>query len=746
MTSIERSTSADILSISTKKHSCILCQQRKVKCDKGQPCSGCRKAQVLCEYRNPQPTKRRPRKAAVLGLHARVARYEQLLIKFGINIEDAIAEDPDLLANKGGSAADSIGPRNQFHGVSPCRVPSMSSDGEETITAHAQSPSGNGDSVHEARENMVLPEEGSTQLTNGNLWRPVDQGLHHLNSDVTNQDYTQNQDLHLPSRSNLDIASKCSPPDDAQFLFDPEIGDVLDATAYHPEPTITRRLWNVFRDNVDPLVKLFHAPTTEKLLFENIDPARMGQVPANVNALLFSIYHLAVISMSAEDTLASIGEPKDLLSRRYRKCCQAALTRACLLRTSDIITLQAFTLYLLGERLICDAASMWVLSGIAVRIGQRMGLHKETGSAHLSPFQREMRRRLWWQIVVLDRTSSEVTNIGAANVDWDTKLPANLDDRDLNQDMQELPKDREGATEMMFVRMRYELGQFFKTLKCGEHARNEYDASWTRLKHPSVSLVEKDRALAEITSHFEVRYLRYCDPTVPLHYLVSVTARSILCMLYLATRQPWDLSGKREDMSQEERDNTYEKALKVIEYGNVLQRSQATKCFLWRENAFFIWHPFIFVLHYLAHASTNLPMDKAWEHVEQVYKDRPTLLSERKNDLHAAVRKLTVKAWDHREKILEEQGRMPMRDPDFIRILKQTATSDVNPTSNEHTDVLLDSPQPQNVSPMAAATAAQGPFGVETSTDWVLWDNLVGSLYPQTFDGGAMCDLDFMAC
>lgn len=45
---------------------------------------------------------------------------------------------------------------------------------------------------------------------------------------------------------------------------------------------------------------------------------------------------------------------------------------------------------------------MLTLVSLAVRIAQAMGLHLNVTSSLLQPFEREMQRRLWWQICALD--------------------------------------------------------------------------------------------------------------------------------------------------------------------------------------------------------------------------------------------------------------------------------------------------------------------------------------------------------
>lgn len=73
--------------------SCMLCQQRKIKCNKGSPCSNCQKLRVECIPTAPlsRPRKRRFAEAELL---ARLRRYEDLLRSYGANIDDLRGKDP----------------------------------------------------------------------------------------------------------------------------------------------------------------------------------------------------------------------------------------------------------------------------------------------------------------------------------------------------------------------------------------------------------------------------------------------------------------------------------------------------------------------------------------------------------------------------------------------------------------------------------------------------------------------------
>ncbi|KAF2258782.1 hypothetical protein CC78DRAFT_537537 [Lojkania enalia] len=620
---------------------------------------------------------------------------------------------------------------------------------------------------HAERERLVVGKDGSTRYFAPSIWKRVGNELLELDADAGIEG---NDDMHDSSTADtlgagvnpegLHIASPSCTLDTSHIFFG-VVDKTFNPDSHHPDPDLAVRLWKVFQDNVDPLIKLFHVPTVDKILRDSIPKAQSGLMPKNIKALSFSIYLFAVISLSSEDTLMITGESKDQLSKRYRECCQVSLMQASLLRTSDIIVLQAFVLFLLTMRLIYDARSMWVLSGMAVRTAQRMGLHKDGGSLELTPFQIEMRRRLWWQLVFLDRTTSEIggAGISAANTDWEAKLPANVDDADLDPDMQTFPKEKEGATEMMYCLIRYEMGSFFKKFRYLDKAKGQFDATWKRVGSSNISLTEKDLAIKEITEHLEAKYLRYCDPIIPLHFLVSVTVRSMLSMLYLVTYHPRNFQGGEGTMPEERTDKLYENALKIIEYNNLLRTSPVIKGFHWNENTFFTWQAFILLLDRLVHSKPEMKIDRAWEQIEKVYRSHPDLITERNSGLHMAVRQLTLKAWNYREHLLREQGRMLSHTPEFISMLKEIPTvgshrvqkvSNRAPQFGSASVMALESlsehlPETEFVTPMDASSATQGVSipDLEVPADWSQWDDLLESVDWQKLDGGGMHNFDF---
>ena len=59
--------------------SCVVCHQRKIRCDKKSPCRNCSRADVLCYYPEPEQSVRRPQKTTIADVSARLARLERTI-------------------------------------------------------------------------------------------------------------------------------------------------------------------------------------------------------------------------------------------------------------------------------------------------------------------------------------------------------------------------------------------------------------------------------------------------------------------------------------------------------------------------------------------------------------------------------------------------------------------------------------------------------------------------------------------
>lgn len=138
-----------------------------------------------------------------------------------------------------------------------------------------------------------------------------------------------------------------------------------------------------------------------------------------------------------------------MLMSRYQSAVIQALVNASWLKTTAMSILQAYTLFLIALRTQIDSHTFWILTGIAIRLAQRMGLHRDGESLGLPPFEVQMRRRLFWQLLPLDgyagRTSG--TGISISPNSWDTKQPLNINDDQIFPGMAQPPCEQRGASE-----------------------------------------------------------------------------------------------------------------------------------------------------------------------------------------------------------------------------------------------------------------------------------------------------------
>jgi hypothetical protein len=313
----------------------------------------------------------------------------------------------------------------------------------------------------------------------------------------------------------------------------------------------------------------------------------------------------------------------------------------------------------LAARQAYDPNTLWILSGVALRMGQRLSLHNESGPDEVSPFDREMRRRLWWQLLLTDGRTAQLTGSPDLNIHHNMKfqLPTNLDDADISPDMTEIPVAHKGATEMLFCLLRYEFGAFMVTNN-------------RKLLSPTLSLDEKDRLIDEFETHLECTYLRYCDPAQPVHLLASGGSRSAICKMRLVAHHPSQYPDKGAGMDKSERDMLFATSIKMVEYDIIGQSTRSVEKFAWHMDAFFQLDAFVFMLIESQNQAPGPSVDRAWQLVSDTYNCRPAMRDDDSNELYVEVMKLTLRSWKAREANLAEHSRPPVPVPPIITQLR----------------------------------------------------------------------------
>lgn len=118
----------------------------------------------------------------------------------------------------------------------------------------------------------------------------------------------------------------------------------VDTAALHPTQPQIFRLWQIYLDNVDPLLKVTHAPSLQpRFINAAVD---VSNIEPTLDALMFSIYAVAILSLEDEEHRSTFGYSKDEALKSYQAGCRTALIKARMLRTDSRECLTALYLYL----------------------------------------------------------------------------------------------------------------------------------------------------------------------------------------------------------------------------------------------------------------------------------------------------------------------------------------------------------------------------------------------------------------
>lgn len=163
--------------------------------------------------------------------------------------------------------------------------------------------------------------------------------------------------------------------------------------------------------------------------------------------MLFSIMRIAMLSYHREGDVPPEFQGKTLdMATSFRGLMGQCLTLADITKPYRyLIETLIFHLHADFRQAKETDISIWVLVGVIARLAMRMGYHRDSKMfPNITPFQGEMRRRIWTFIRQADLLFSFQVGLPSMirSSDSDTELPRNLYDDDFSEDCQELPPSR----------------------------------------------------------------------------------------------------------------------------------------------------------------------------------------------------------------------------------------------------------------------------------------------------------------
>ena len=245
------------------------------------------------------------------------------------------------------------------------------------------------------------------------------------------------------------------------------------------------------------------------------------------------------------------------------------------------------------------------MHGLALRLGQSMGLHREGSKLGVSPFETEMRRRLWWHLLCRDYRAAEDHGLNSilSLPPFDTYLPLNVDDSDLRPDMTELPPPRAVWTVMTLPVLLAEITKTWRHLMVLTLSADSHDS--------------KEAVRREETRALRARLedaLECCNPIIPVQSMTMIVSKYVLHKMEFMTRRHFvhlrqiDY-GKRLSSPLEEDLIT---ACECLESQAVLWNNELFQQWRWSMLANPQFHMMLYLLWHLCLRPEGPNVDRAW--------------------------------------------------------------------------------------------------------------------------------------
>ncbi|ETS81216.1 hypothetical protein PFICI_06218 [Pestalotiopsis fici W106-1] len=601
----------------TYKLSCSLCRSRKIKCDRVYPCCHCVRSGSECVF--PQRKRmNRPRKTKNSELLNRISRLESIVGNVNMEtLRDMDMSDLQVLTELKAQVVANEKP--------PAQPPSS-----EASTAPKPVPPDTQTEKNQGPKAAIHP----SQYISGDFWSNLVGEVEGLKQALAQDTDSETDDESVFASPEAVAASKRQTFATQGLLAGYPSPDSA-GPLLHPPAFQIQYLLDMFFDRVDPIVKILHRPTILKMVARGTSKLSSGQ-----ESLLFSIYFSAITSLSAEECMSHFGQEQLSLFKHYQIEVERALAAADYLSNNELECLQSLLLYVACLRVHNESRASWVLTAILLRLAQAYNLIQDGDGSHHTFFDAELRRRLWWQVVVLDIRASEDRGTEAM-IDpdsYNTHLPLNINDEDFGPDTAVAPPERQGPTDVTFSLCTAQSSSIF--LWVG-HAQ-------TRVTSPTRNQSE-DEIIAKAQA-LEQRFITNHDPNHFQSKLAAGLVRMINLKLWLMMQYPLhtrtNSSIPAPRWPKVSREAILQTAVSVMElHEHKHNSSKEGLRFKWWGSTYVQWHPLAVALAELCAQTRGPLVERAWKIVQIVYPKWALVVADSKRGaLWRPIRKLYKKA------------------------------------------------------------------------------------------------------
>jgi hypothetical protein len=378
--------------------SCLPCRQRKLKCSRQQPCETCvkRNDESSCTYAKPVQKGENKTDVSRAKAQDRLRQLEDLVMQM---VETAPADS---------NAVPSV----------PTPVSNISDDGTP-------------------RDGVFVQSADSSRYVGSTHWSAILENIQDLKA-------TLKEDFGSPKASLMNDADEAELEGDTIFGAQRAIPMQQILEQYLPPRLQIDRLLSVYFNAKYMVIPYIHTYQFQRQYEEFWrDPLA---VSPHWMSVLFSICcmasKLATAGRNGAPSPPDVGtNPTDLFINAAAQCLMLGGFKP------RPFVIEALALYAQCKysQSMDPSREVGLIFSILVRLAYRMAYHRDPDNfPHFSPFEGEMRRRVWAMTRQFDLMTSFQLGLppNVAQDSWDTKVPRNLLDSDFDENVRALPQSR----------------------------------------------------------------------------------------------------------------------------------------------------------------------------------------------------------------------------------------------------------------------------------------------------------------
>ncbi|KAJ5818209.1 hypothetical protein N7474_003800 [Penicillium riverlandense] len=479
--------------------SCGPCRHRKLKCNRSHPCENCVKRgdAASCTYAQTTTRKKNaPQQTATTpdDMQNRIDRLEGLVLSLMTNGSQSAGPAAALAAITGDSSADSAHPSNEFD----IDIDDDGNDGPEESDTEQVTKSFGIMKVDNANKSYYISDAH---------WASVLNDISEVRNFFAShkKQYEEQAEKVKGHQPPTDVTESTLLFGAMKPMTRPEILSSLPSK--YTCDMLVARYFNTY----DPATHVLHAPTFQAQYNKHWEDT--SQTCIVWISMLFGMMRLAMLSYSREGDEPPEFRGKSIdMASSFRNSVAQCLTLADYTKPYPYL-IESLVFHLHGDfsQTLEASVSVWVLTGVITRLAMRMGYHRDSKMfPNITPFQGEMRRRVWTFVRSADLLFSFQVGLPSMirSTDSDTELPRNLYDDDFDENSKELPPPRplNEPTSISYLIAKGRLAQAFGRVV--EHTSSVASSSYDKVMEIDADL---RRARDLIPEHLQIRPMEECQ-------------------------------------------------------------------------------------------------------------------------------------------------------------------------------------------------------------------------------------------